>query len=128
MTQKHIYINIKFNYERGLRPLFILAIQIIENGGIMKNEILKKSIVIFFIITILMNYLLSVKVYADVEIGDNTHLYGEKDCVSILQMKSTGGLKQVIKVYYKDPDTGKKLYAFCIEPSKPRSRYRCNRF
>lgn len=26
MTQKHIYINIKFNYERGLRPLFILAI------------------------------------------------------------------------------------------------------
>lgn len=85
----------------------------------MKNEILKKSIIIFFIITILMNYLLTLKVYAEVEIGDNTHLYGEKDCVSILQMKSTGGLKQVIKVYYQDPDTGKKLYAFCIEPSKP---------
>ncbi len=91
----------------------------------MKRKLLKKSIIIFFIIIIAMNYLLSLKVYADVEIGDNTHLYGEKDCISVLQIKSTGALKQVTKVYYLDPDTGKKLYAFCIEPSKPRSRYRC---
>ncbi len=91
----------------------------------MKRKLLKKSIIIFFIIIIAMNYLLSLKVYADVEIGDNTHLYGEKDCISVLQIKITGALKQVTKVYYLDPDTGKKLYAFCIEPSKPRSRYRC---
>lgn len=94
----------------------------------MKNEIIKKTIIIFFIIILLMNYLLTLKVYAKVEIGDNVHLYGEKDCISILEIKKTGRLKQVIKVYYQDPDTGKKLYAFCIEPSKPRSRYRCNRF
>lgn len=94
----------------------------------MKRKLLKKSIIIFFIIITLMNYLLSLKVYADINIGDNTHLYGEKDCISILQMKDTGGLKQVTKVYYLDPDTGKKLYAFCVEPSKPRSWDRCNRF
>lgn len=92
----------------------------------MKNKLLKKLIIILFITITLMNYLLSLKVYADVEIGDNTHLYGEKDCISVLQIKSTGALKQVTKVYYLDPDTGKKLYAFCIEPSKPRSRNRCN--
>lgn len=92
----------------------------------MKNKLFKKLIIILFITITLMNYLLSLKVYADVEIGDNTHLYGEKDCISVLQIKSTGALKQVTKVYYLDPDTGKKLYAFCIEPSKPRSRNRCN--
>lgn len=94
----------------------------------MKKKLSKKLIIVLFIIITLMNYLLSLKVYADVEIGDNTHLYGEKDCISVLQIKSTGALKQVTKVYYLDPDTGKKLYAFCIEPSKPRSRYRSNRF
>ena len=91
----------------------------------MKKKLSKKLIIVLFIIITLMNYLLSLKVYADVEIGDNTHLYGEKDCISVLQIKSTGALKQVTKVYYLDPDTGKKLYAFCVEPSKPRSRYRC---
>lgn len=94
----------------------------------MKNRILKKPIIIFFIITILLNYILPLKVLADVEIGDNTHLYGEKDCVSVLQIKNSGALKQVIKVYYLDPDTGKKLYAFCIEPDKPRCWNRSDRF
>ena len=37
----------------------------------------------------------------------------------LLEIKSDGSLKLVIKVYYKDPDTGKKLYAFCVEPDKP---------
>lgn len=92
----------------------------------MKKKLSKKLIIVLFIIITLMNYLLSLKVYADVEIGDNTHLYGEKDCISVLQIKSTGALKQVTKVYYLDPDTGKKLYAFCVEPSKPRSRYGSN--
>lgn len=94
----------------------------------MRKKIVKKSIAILYIVILLLNYLLAINSYADVEIGDNTHLYGEKDLVSILQMKDTGMLKQVTKVYYLDPDTDKKLYAFCIEPSKPRSWNWCNRF
>lgn len=94
----------------------------------MKSKILKKSIVILYIVIVLLNYFLTINIYANVEIGDNTHLYGEKDLVSILQIKSTGMLKQVTKVYYLDKDTGKKLYAFCIEPSKSRSWNWSNRF
>lgn len=43
----------------------------------------------------------------------------KRNCHGLLEIKSDGSLKLVIKVYYKDPDTGKKLYAFCVEPDKP---------
>ena len=61
------------------------------------------------------------------QIGDTSHLYGEKELPGYLEIKETGAIKLVVKVYYIDPDTKQKLPAFCIEPSKPGVRKWCNR-
>lgn len=92
----------------------------------MIKKINKKIIAIFMILITILN--ISVPAFATLQIGDTSHLYGEKNCHGFLEIKDSGAIKLVVKVYYKDPDTKQKLPAFCIEPSKPRCRIRSNRF
>lgn len=92
----------------------------------MVNKIKKKIIPIIMVLLLLLN--ITVPVFATVNIGDTSHLYGEKELPGLLEIKSSGALKLVVKVYYKDPDTGKKLPAFCVEPDKPGVRKWSNRF
>lgn len=81
---------------------------------------LKKITIITFIVMLIVN-LFNVQSYANLEVGDKTRIYGEKECPSVLQIKENDALKFVTKVYYKDSNTNEKLYAFCVEPSKERS-------
>lgn len=83
----------------------------------MIRKISKKAIPILMVFFLLLN--VTMPVFAAIDIGDTSHLYGEKELPGLLEIKADGSLKLVVKVYYKDPDTGKKLYAFCVEPSKP---------
>lgn len=78
---------------------------------------LKKITIISFIVMLIMN-LFNMQSYAKLQVGNKTRIYGEKECASVLQIKSNNALKFITKVYYKDPDTNKKLYAFCVEPTK----------
>lgn len=64
-------------------------------------------------------------VLAGIQVGDKSHLYGEKELAGLLQIKGTNALKLVVKVYYIDPDTGKHLPAFCVNPEKPGVRNGC---
>ena len=89
----------------------------------MIRKISKKAIPILMVFFLLLN--ITIPTFAAIDIGDTSHLYGEKELPGLLEIKSDGCLKLVVKVYYKDPDTGKKLYAFCVEPDKPRSRLWC---
>ena len=89
----------------------------------MIRKISKKAIPILMVFFLLLNA--TMPVFATINIGDTSHLYGEKELPSLLEIKESGALKLVIKVYYKDPDTGKRLPAFCVEPDKPRSRLWC---
>jgi len=50
--------------------------------------------------------------------SDKVNLYFDHDCVSVLRVKNSEMLKQVAYVCYKDPDTGIKYPAFCVEPAK----------
>jgi len=86
----------------------------------MIKKISKKAIPILMVFFLLLNA--TVPVFAAIDIGDTSHLYGEKELPGLLEIKETGALKLVIKVYYRDPYTNQKLYAFCVEPDKPRSR------
>ena len=83
----------------------------------MIKKISKKAIPILMVLFLFLNT--TMPVFATINIGDTSHLYGEKELPSLLEIKESGALKLVIKVYYKDPDTGKKLPAFCVEPDKP---------
>ena len=80
----------------------------------MIRKISKKAIPILMVFFLLLN--VTMPVFAAIDIGDTSHLYGEKELPGLLEIKADGSLKLVVKVYYKDPDTGKKLYAFCVEP------------
>lgn len=84
----------------------------------MIKKISKKAISIIAVLLLLLN--ITIPVFAKIDVGDTSHLYGERELPGLLEIKADGSLKLVIKVYYKDPDTGKKLYAFCVEPDKPR--------
>ncbi len=83
----------------------------------MIKKISKKAIPILMVFFLLLNA--TVPVFAAIDIGDTSHLYGEKELPGLLEIKADGSLKLVVKVYYRDPDTNKKLYAFCVEPDKP---------
>ena len=50
--------------------------------------------------------------------SEKVNLVFDHDCVSVLRIKGTNMLKQVAYVCYKDPDTGIKYPAFCVEPDK----------
>ena len=89
----------------------------------MIKNISKKAIPILMVFFLLLN--ITIPTFAAIDIGDTSHLYGEKELPGLLEIKSSGALKLVIKVYYRDPDTGKELPAFCVEPDKPRSRLWC---
>ncbi len=86
----------------------------------MVKKINKKIIICLLILTTILN--ITFPTFATIKVGDTSHLYGEKELPGYLEIKETGAIKLVVKVYYKDPDTGKKLPAFCVEPDKPRSR------
>lgn len=83
----------------------------------MLKKISKKAIPILMVLFLFLNA--TIPVFAAIDIGDTSHLYGEKELPGLLEIKADGSLKLVIKVYYRDPDTNKKLYAFCVEPDKP---------
>lgn len=83
----------------------------------MLKKISKKVIPILMVLFLFLNA--TIPVFAAIDIGDTSHLYGEKELPGLLEIKADGSLKLVIKVYYRDPDTNKKLYAFCVEPDKP---------
>ncbi len=87
-----------------------------------KKKLLKKFIFILLIaITILSNFINMAQAY--INIGDSSRLYEDKELLGLLQYKSNGSLKLVMRVYYLDPETNQKMAAFCLEPEKPRSRY-----
>ncbi len=50
--------------------------------------------------------------------GQIIKLQKDHDCISVLKMKGKDILKKVVYVVFVDPETGKKLPAFCVEPSK----------
>lgn len=50
--------------------------------------------------------------------GQIITLQKDHDCISLLKIKGKDVLKLVTYVVYVDPETGKKLPAFCVEPSK----------
>ena len=83
----------------------------------MIKKINKKAMPILIVFFLLLN--ITIPTFAAIDIGDTSHLYGEKELPGLLEIKETGALKLVIKVYYRDPDTNQKLYAFCVEPDKP---------
>ena len=92
----------------------------------MIKKISKKAIPILMVLFLFLN--ITAPAFATINIGDTSHLYGEKELPGLLEIKENGALKLVIKVYYRDPDTNKKLYAFCVEPDKPRCRFWSIRF
>lgn len=92
----------------------------------MLKKVNKKIIVCLLILATILN--IAIPTFAKIEIGDTSHLYGEKELSGYLEIKKTGAIKLVVKVYYIDPDTKQKLPAFCVEPDKPRSRLWCDRF
>ena len=62
------------------------------------------------VLFLLLNITIPTFAAIDIEI---LHIYMEKrNCHGLLEIKSDGSLKLVIKVYYKDPDTGKKIICF----------------
>ena len=85
----------------------------------MLKKVNKKIIVCLLILATILN--ITIPTFATLQIGDTSHLYGEKELPGYLEIKETGAIKLVVKVCYIDPDTKQKLPAFCIEPSKPRS-------
>ena len=88
----------------------------------MLKKVNKKIIVCLLILANI-----TIPTFATLQIGDTSHLYGEKELPGYLEIKETGAIKLVVKVYYIDPDTKQKLPAFCIEPDKPGVRKWCNR-
>lgn len=52
--------------------------------------------------------------------SDNQVIKIEKDheCIAVLKMQGKDVLKEVFYIVYKDPETGKKQPAFCVEPEK----------
>ena len=63
----------------------------------MIKKISKKAIPILMVFFLLLNA--TVPVFAAIDIGDTSHLYGEKELPGLLEIKETGALKLVIKVY-----------------------------
>ncbi len=80
---------------------------------------LKNITVITLMVIIFLNLIIPIMQAANIEVGDKSDLLYEKELLGLLQFKSNGTLRLVIKVYYKDGDN--KLPAFCVEPDKPRS-------
>lgn len=77
----------------------------------------KKLIPILLLLSILLSNFSPILAKSIYE-SDKVNLYFDHDCVSVLRIKGTNMLKQVAYVCYKDPDTGIKYPAFCVEPSK----------
>lgn len=77
---------------------------------------------LLIIITFFNSFASLVKAY-NIQIGEKTKLCKERELFGLIQYKSNKSLKLVMRVYYKDPKTGERLEAFCIEPEKPRCRY-----
>ncbi len=77
-----------------------------------------KLIYIILILIILLNSLAPFTKAYSIKIGDYTTLHKEKELPGFVQYKSNGLLKIVMRVYYKDPSTGERLDAFCLEPLK----------
>lgn len=87
----------------------------------------KKIIPILLLICILSSNFTTIFAKSISE-SEKVNLVFDHDCVSVLRIKGTNMLKQVAYVCYKDPDTGIKYPAFCVEPSKDRYWYWCWRF
>lgn len=86
----------------------------------------KKVIIILFLLLIFINNFANIsKSY--LEIGNSTRIYKDKELLGLVQYKSTGAIRLVIRAYYKDPNTNEKKAAFCIEPEKDGVRYRGRR-
>lgn len=95
-------------------------------GKMKKNKILTSSISIIGIILILFQMIFPINAsLASVEVGDSIYLKEGKELPGLLQIKSNGALKLVVRVYYDDPETKQRLWAFCVEPDKERYWYRC---
>lgn len=89
----------------------------------MKNQIMKRTMVIVLLIIQLVQ-LLGMFSYAEASIkeGDVIHLLGDHECDSLveywMEKEQKWSYKIVWYVYYRDPETGIKYPAFCIEPAK----------
>lgn len=126
MTQKHIYILNKLNLYKHIKdgvltPSFLL-------GGEMKKNKLLKSISVIGVIVLIFQVIFPILSFAAVEVGDRLYLKEGKELPGLLQIKSSGALKLVVRVYYDDPETGQRLWAFCVEPDKERYRNWCRKW
>lgn len=77
-----------------------------------------KRVISFFIllIMVLSNML---PIYAvSFENGQIIKLETDHECISVLKYQGRDVLKNIFYVFYKDPETGKKCPAFCVEPEK----------
>ena len=77
----------------------------------------KKFLSILILFTILFSNFSNVFALSIFE-SKKVNLIFDHDCVSVLKIKGQNILKQVAYVCYKDPDTGIKYPAFCVEPAK----------
>lgn len=84
----------------------------------------KKIIPILLLICILSSNFTTIFAKSICE-SEKVNLVFDHDCVSVLRIKGTNMLKQVAYVCYRDPDTGIKYPAFCVEPTKERYWYWC---
>lgn len=50
--------------------------------------------------------------------SEKINLIYDHECISVLKIKGKDELKQVAYVVYRDPDTGIKYPAFCVQPDK----------
>lgn len=78
---------------------------------------IRKIIPILLLICILTSNISTIFAKSICE-SEKVNLVFDHDCVSVLRIKGTNMLKQVAYVCYKDPDTGIKYPAFCVEPDK----------
>lgn len=81
-----------------------------------KNKLFT-GVILFIILFVTMMFVCQ-PVKATVTIGGKTHLYGDKELAGLIQLKKNNALKLIVKVYYLDPTTNKRLPAFCVEPDK----------
>lgn len=80
-------------------------------------KITKKFLSIILLICILTSNFTNIFAKSISE-SEKVNLIFDHDCVSVLKIIGKDTLKQVAYVCYKDPDTGNKYPAFCIEPAK----------
>lgn len=86
----------------------------------------KKVIIMLLLIVIFLNNYINIS-SAYLKIGDSTRIYKDKELLGLVQYKSTGALRLIIRAYYIKPNTNERKEAFCIEPDKEGVRYRSRR-